>query len=91
MEQNNLELLKNEMVRYSVLLITNNDKRNGSECNFQQNISKCCVDFYYMYVLLNAFVYLIWKLKKQSSFISPKTMLLHISDVHSVITFMFQR
>ena len=64
MEQNNLELLKNEMVRYSALLVTNNDKGNGSECNFQQNISKCCVDFYY--VLLNAFVYLIWKLKNRA-------------------------
>ena len=61
MEQNNLELLKNEMVGYSALLVTNNDKGNGSECNFQQNISKCYVDFYSMYVLSNVFEYLIWK------------------------------
>ena len=79
------------MVRYSVLLVTKNDKGNGSECKFQQNISECCVDFYY--VLLNAFVDLTidthLEIKKQSSFISLKNMLLHtcISDMHGVITF----
>ena len=88
MKQNKLELLKNEMVRNSTILVTKKAMAVNAISNrifpMLCGLLLCFIKCIYKYISSG-------NKKKQSSFICSKNMLLHISDMHSIITVMFRR